>query len=165
MRGPTPERVWALTAFTEQVDLGRESHYRLTPASMTTALSTGMEQSQITSLLERGSRQPLPAELSGKLLAWSSSYRRTRLRRAVIVSVDDAGDREAMLNALAAQEWTAEALGPQSLVVWLREGPETRQHEEERVAAALQEAGFAPRWTTAPDSVEKHLSVAASDAH
>src|SRR5215217_3953212 len=47
LQSPSPDRVWALTAFAELVDLGRQSHYRLTPGSLGAALSAGVELDQI----------------------------------------------------------------------------------------------------------------------
>ena len=51
---PSPDRVWALTAFSEPVDLGQLSHYRLTPGSLGASLAAGVELEQIVRFLERG---------------------------------------------------------------------------------------------------------------
>jgi hypothetical protein len=159
---PTPERVWALTAFTEQVDLGRESHYRLTPTSISAALESGTEIGQITKLLQRGSRKPLPAELTARLESWARSFRNARLQRAIVVSFEDAGEQEAILNALAGRDWRVEALGALSVLVRRDHAPDGSTIEEEQLVAALRGAGFVPTWTKGNGGVDPGVPSAAA---
>ncbi len=163
LRGPTPERVWALMAFAEQVDLGRESHYRLTPTSIAAALEAGAEVGQINNLLARGSRQPVPDELSSKLLGWVRNYRQARLQRAIVVSVEKADDREALLSALSGRDWKVDALGPTSVLVQLSHVPDAVADEDENVIAVLRAVGFVPRWSEGLGSIEVQVAVAGSD--
>ena len=111
--------MWALSAFSEPVDLGRQSHYRLTPGSLGAALAAGVELDQIVRFLERGSRQPLPNELAANLTTWARGFRRVGLRRAVILRPDDADERPALMQALAEAGWTAEPLGESAVLVSL----------------------------------------------
>jgi hypothetical protein len=151
LRAPSPERVWALSAFAEQVDLGPESHYRLTPGSIAAALAAGIERDQIVGLLERGSRQPLPVELAANLQSWAKGYRRVRLRRAVVLRVDDAGERATLLQTLHDVGWRAEPLGDQAVLVTVAAGPREDARGEDALVAVLRAAGLAPRWTSTSD--------------
>jgi len=72
---PTPERVWALSAFTELVELGETSHYRLTSQSVAAALTAGVRQDQITGYLERSSGAPLPPTVAASLSEWGQRLR------------------------------------------------------------------------------------------
>ena len=152
LRIPTPARVWALSAFTEPVDLNRESHYRLTASSIAAALAAGIEREQIVAFLERGSRQPLPPALAADLTAWARGYRRVRLRRAVILTCDDPDERQPLLHTLNEGGWSAEPLGESAVVVSLPPADPAASladHGEEPLLATLRAAGHAPRWITA----------------
>jgi hypothetical protein len=152
---PSPERVWALSAFAEQVDLGPVSLYRLTPGSLSTALAAGVEREQIVAFLERASRQPLPPALAASLEQWTRAVRRVRLRRAVTLGVD-AADRALLMQTLGEAGWEAEPLGEHALLVSLPEstGPRPddaiRDPSETRLVAALRAAQFSPLWAAAP---------------
>jgi hypothetical protein len=153
LQSPSPDRVWALTAFSELVDLGRESHYRLTPGSIGAALTTGVELDQIVRFLERGSRQPLPHEFEANLATWARSYRRIRMRRAVILRPDDAAERPILLQALREAGWTAESLGDLTVLVSLAHEATDVDQGEEALIRTLRAAGHAPRWTTVSEDV------------
>ena len=150
---PSPDRVWALSSFSEFVDLGRESHYRLTAASIAGALAAGVERDQIAGFLERNSRQPLPENIAASLASWARGYHRVRLRRAAIVNLDDPVDRPALLHALYEEGWTAEPLGDQALLVSYAAGQPVAESDE-RLVAALRAAGQAPQWTAPRDEGE-----------
>jgi hypothetical protein len=162
LRAPTPERVWALSAIAEQVDLGPESHYRLTPGSVGAALAAGIERDQIAGLLERGSRQPLPPDLAANLATWSKSYRLVRLRRAVILRVDDHDERAVLLQTLRDSGWQAEPVGDQAVLVPVASGDGDAARGEDGLVAALRAAGLAPRWVTARDEAVGPISAPAS---
>ncbi len=153
LQSPSPERVWALTAFAEHVDLGRQSHYRLTPGSLGAALAAGVELDQIVRLLERGSRQPLPTELAANLATWARGFRRVGMRRAVVLRPDDADERPAVLQALREAGWTAEPLGDLAVLVFLPPEATDVDQGEEALIRTLREAGHAPRWATVSEDV------------
>jgi hypothetical protein len=153
LQSPSPERVWALTAFAEHVELGRQSHYRLTPGSLSAALAAGVELDQIVRLLERGSRQPLPSELAANLATWARGFRRVGMRRAVILRPDDAAERPVLLQALREADWTAEPLGDLAILVSLSPEVTDVARGEDALMRTLREAGHAPRWTTVSEDV------------
>ncbi len=159
LQSPSPDRVWALTAFSELVDLGRESHYRLTPGSLGAALATGVELDQIVRFLERGSRQPLPHELAANLATWARGYRRIRMRRAVILRPDDAAERPILLQALREAGWTAEPLGDLAVLVSLAHEATDVDQGEEALIGALRAAGHAPRWATVSEDIASTLGL------
>jgi len=151
LQSPSPDRVWALTAFSELVDLGRESHYRLTPGSIGAALASGVELDQIVKFLERGSRQSLPNELAANLATWARGYRRVRMRRAIILRPDDPAERPVLLQALQEADWTAEPLGDLAVLVYLASEATDVDQGEEALIRTLRAAGHAPRWITASE--------------
>jgi hypothetical protein len=150
---PSPDRVWALTAFSEPVDLGQLSHYRLTPGSLGASLAAGVELEQIVRFLERGSRQPLPKDLAANLAIWARGFRRVGMRRAIILRPDDANERAPLLQALRDASWTAEPLGDLAVLVSLP--PETTDVDqgEEALIRTLRAAGHAPRWATVSEDI------------
>jgi hypothetical protein len=161
LQSPSPERVWALTAFSELVDLGRLSHYRLSPGSLGAALATGVELDQIVRFLERGNRQALPPELAGNLATWARGYRRIRMHRAVILRPDDAAERPALLQALREAGWSAEPLGDLAVLVFLATEAADGDQGEEALIGALRAAGHAPRWATVSEETTALTGVSA----
>jgi hypothetical protein len=153
LQSPSPDRVWALTAFSELVDLGRPSHYRLTPGSLGAALATGVEFDQIVRFLERGSRQSLPHELAATLATWARGYRRIRMRRAVILRPDAAAERPILLHALREAGWSAEPLGDLAVLVSLATDVANAGQGEEALIGALRAAGHAPRWAMVSEDI------------
>ncbi len=148
LRLPSPDRVWALTAFSELTDLGRHSHYRLTPGSLGAALAAGVELDQIVGFLERGSRQPLPNELAANLEAWTRGFHRVRMRRAVVLRPDDAAERQTLIQVLRDAGWTAEPLGDLAVLVSLALQATNVDRGEEALISTLRASGHAPRWAT-----------------
>jgi hypothetical protein len=146
LQTPSPARVWALSAFTEPVDLGQESHYRLTPEAIGVALASGVEREQIVTFLERSSGRPLPPVLATRLTDWMRAQRQIGLRRAIVLTLDDAAECESLLASLRARGWTVEPHGTQSLLVLLGTSDADARLEEERLFGVLREAGHAPRW-------------------
>jgi hypothetical protein len=161
LQSPSPDRVWALTAFSELVDLGRPSHYRLTSGSLGAALATGVELDQIVRFLERGSRQSLPHELAANLATWARGYRRIRMHRAVILRPDDTAERAVLVQALREAGWSAEPLGELAVVVSLATDATDASRGEEALISALRAAGHAPRWATVSEEMTA-LSVASA---
>jgi len=154
--------VWALTAFSELVDLGRQSHYRLTPGSLAAALAGGVDLDQIVRFLERGSRHPLPKELAANLTTWARGLHRVGMHRAVILRPDDAAERPALIQVLADAGWTAEPLGELAVLVSLAFEAADVDQREDALIATLRAAGHAPRWTTVSDDTA--LTTASSPA-
>jgi hypothetical protein len=148
LQSPSPDRVWALTAFCEFVDLGRQSHYRLTPGSLGAALAAGVELDQIVRFLERGSRQSLPKDLAANLTTWARGFRRVGMRRAVILRPDDAAERPVLIQTLAEAGWMAEPLGDLAVLVSLAPEAADVERGEEALIGTLRAAGHAPRWAT-----------------
>jgi Helicase conserved C-terminal domain len=162
LQSPSPDRVWALTAFSELVDLGRQSHYRLTPGSLGAALSAGVELDQIVRFLERGSRQPLPKELAANLTTWARGFHRVGMSRAVILRPDDAAERPALIQVLADAGWTAEPLGELAVLVPLISGAADVDQGEDALIGTLRAAGHAPRWAAAVSDDDTALITAST---
>jgi hypothetical protein len=166
LQWPSPNRVWALSAFTEPVDLGPQSHYRLTPDSIALALGSGIERAQIVAFLERGSGRPLPDELAANLAAWARSYRRVGLQRAVVLRLDEASQCGALMHRLREDGWPVEAHHSSSLLVTLDGDGASGERDEGHLVAAIRAAGFAPHWAAdASDAAEQSgtLSMAIDD--
>lgn len=152
---PSPERVWALSAFAEQVDLGPVCHYRLTAGSVAAALSAGIERGQIAEFLERTSRRPLPAAIGEALERWARAVRRVSMRRAAVLAVDDEAERLPLLQILAEGGWAAEPLGERAVLVTFARpsAPEAMgaDAEEGRLIATLRAAHISPLWSAPPE--------------
>jgi hypothetical protein len=143
LRVPSPGRVWALTAFAEPVDLGPESHYRLTQSSLTAALAGGVDLEQIVVYLQRSSGEPLPSALAGKLAAWARSVKRVRVERGFLLRVDAAEEAAALCRALRESGWDVEQRGDRGLLVTRADGA-TSPAADDQLWIALRAAGFAP---------------------
>lgn len=148
---PTPDRVWALSAFAEQVDLGVASHYRLTSRSIGAAIATGVTQERIVAFLERGSRTALPEELLGQIAAWAQAQRVVHLQRAISLQLDTPALREALLHRLQQETWQVERLGEQGLLVQLASPDADAEEQSLNLQEVLQRARFTPRWRGADD--------------
>lgn len=150
LQAPSPERVWALSAFAEQVDLGAVSHYRLTSGSIAAALAAGIERGQIAAFLERAGRRPLPTAIADSLERLERAVRRVWMRRAVILAVDDDTERESLLSLLAEGGWQAEPLGERRVLVTLSApgAPEAAESDsdEARLIEMLSAAHVSPLW-------------------
>jgi hypothetical protein len=133
------------------VDLGRSSHYRLTPGSLGAALSAGVELDQIVRFLERGSRRPLPNDLAANLTTWARGFHRVGMRRAVILRPDDSAERPALMQTLTDAGWTVEPLGDLAVLVSLAPEAADTVQGEEALIGTLRASGHAPRWATVSD--------------
>jgi hypothetical protein len=145
LRGPSPLRVWSLSAFADVDRLDRVVRYRLTEESVARALTAGFEARQVLSFLAAQSRTAVPAEVEERLREWTRGFRRVRLRRAVVVTPDDAALMDELGGVVAALGFATTAIG-ETLVVLLPESG--GEHQEATVVAALREAGFTPQWDT-----------------
>ncbi|HKG24884.1 MAG TPA: hypothetical protein VKB09_04505, partial [Thermomicrobiales bacterium] len=97
------------------------------------------------SFLAAQSGTAVPAGVEQRLREWTRGFRRVRLRRAVVVTPDDAALMDELGGIVAAHGLTTRAVGD-ALVVMLPESG--GEDQEATLAAALREAGFTPQWDT-----------------
>jgi hypothetical protein len=139
---PTPRRLWALGALAEQVRLDTVSTYRLTAAAVQRGIASGLTAEQIVTFLERGSGGELPQNVAFTLREWTRGHEGVRLGHALILRPDSAAALDRLRLALERARLAApEPLADGRLLLILSAGA-----DPEAVAAALREAGFAPRW-------------------
>jgi hypothetical protein len=143
LRVATPSRVWALTAFAEPVDLGPDSHYRLTPGSVGTALASGVDLDQIVAYLERASGQPLPDALAANLATWAREVRRVRVARGYLLRCDETAESAALGQTLREIGWEVLPHGDRALLVTPGSGARSRATDDQ-LWLALRTAGYAP---------------------
>jgi hypothetical protein len=139
---PTPERVWALSAFAELVELGKASRYRLTSQSIAAALTAGVRQDQIAGYLERSSGAPLPAPVAVSLAEWVQRLRVVRMEPATVLDLDDPIARDQLGRFLRREAWEVSDLGDRQLLV--RGGAGTPRGDD-ALRAAIERSGFMPR--------------------
>jgi hypothetical protein len=146
--GPTPERVWALSAFAELVDLGETSRYRLTSQSVAAALTAGVRQDQITGYLERSSGEPLPPAVAASLTEWVQRLRVVRLEPATVLDLDDRTARDQLGRLLRREAWEVSDLGERQLLIRGNAGGE---RADDALRQAIERAGFMPRTAVGDD--------------
>ena len=149
LHGPTPERVWALSAFSELVELGETSRYRLTSQSVGAALATGVRQDQISGYLERSIGAPLPPAVAGSLAEWVQRLRVVRLEPATVLDLDDRTARDQLGRMLRRNAWEVSELGDRQLLI--RAGAGTSRGED-ALRQAIEQAGFMPRVPAGEDA-------------
>ncbi|MFT4041489.1 MAG: helicase-associated domain-containing protein, partial [Thermomicrobiales bacterium] len=154
---PSPERVWALSAFAELVDLGEISRYRLTSQAVAGALSAGVRHDQIVEYLERASERPLPEQVAASLAAWVQRLRIVRLEPATVLDLDDASACDMLARHLRRHGWAVTGLTDRQLLV--RPGPDAAL-DLPALRQMLEGAGFSPR--TAAD-IEAQAPTSAPD--
>ena len=159
LRLPSPGRVWALTAFAEPVDLGPESHYRLTQSSLAAALAAGADLEQIVAYLERASGQPVPAGLARNLEEWARAVKRVRVARGFLLRVDDTAEAAALCKALREGGWDVEQRGDRELLVTAGQGASSRAADDQ-LWLALRAAGYARFVTKWADEIPAHAESA-----
>lgn len=145
---PTPERVWALSAFAELVDLGQASRYRLTSQSVAAALTAGVRQDQITGYLERSSGAPLPPSVAASLTEWVQRLRVVRLEAATVLDLDDRTARDQLGRLLRRAAWEVSDLGERQLLIRSSAGAPP---EDDALRKTIERAGFVPRSATGDD--------------
>ena len=152
----SPERVWALSAFAEVVDLGPESRYRLTSTSIAAALASGVQRRHVVSFLELASRQTLPRELAETLERYAHDARQVRMQHAVVLHVDDPAELTNLAQSLAEGGWDAELLSGHAVLVALPEQIGSRSLGADPRSAplieALRTAHYSPLWVAAFDA-------------
>lgn len=148
LHGPTPERVWALSAFTELVELGKTSRYRLTSQSIAAALAAGVRQDQITGYLERSSGAPLPPPVATSVAEWVQRLRVVRFESATVLDLDDRTARDQLGRILRREAWEVSDLGDRQLLIRVRAGA---PREDDALRQAIERAGFMPRTGVAED--------------
>jgi len=148
LHGPTPERVWALSAFAELVELGETSRYRLTSQSVAAALTAGVRQDQITGYLERSSGAPLPAAVAASLTEWVQRLRVVRVEAATVLDLDDRNARDQLGRFLRREAWEVSELGDRQLLI---RGSVGGPRGDEALRQAIERAGFMPRTAAAED--------------
>jgi hypothetical protein len=146
---PTPERVWALSAFAELVELGETSRYRLTSPSVAAALTAGVRQDQITGYLERSSGGPLPESVTASLAAWVQRLRVVRLEAATVLDLDDRTARDQLGRFLRREAWEVSDLGDRQLLIRSNDG---KSHGSDALPQAIERAGFMPRTAAGEDA-------------
>ncbi len=96
VRDANPLRVWSLSAFADLVELGDESRYRLSEASVRRALAAGFAARQIVTYLAGETGRPLPGEVEARLNGWGRETRRVRVNRSLTIAPDDAAEVETL---------------------------------------------------------------------
>lgn len=148
LHDPTPERVWALSAFAELVELGETSRYRLTSQSVATALTAGVRQDQIAGYLERSSGAPLPTPMATSLTEWVQRLRVVRLSPATVLDLDDRSARDQLARILRRDRWEVSDLGDHQLLI---RGAAGISHAHGALQQAIERAGFMPRAAAVDD--------------
>jgi hypothetical protein len=143
LHDPSPLRVWSLTAFADLERLDRVTTYRLTEDSVARALAAGFESGQILSFLAGQAGAPVPAEVEQRLQAWSHGFRRVRLRRALVITPDEATLMDEVREVVARHGFAVTPLGDALVVAFPSSADEERQAA---LTAALRDAGFTPQW-------------------
>jgi hypothetical protein len=146
---PTPERVWALSAFAELVGLGETSRYRLTSQSVAAALTAGVRQDQITGYLERSSGASLPSPVAASLTEWVQRLRVVRLEAATVLDLDDRTARDQLGRFLRREAWEVSDLGERQLLI---RGSAGMANQDDALRQAIERAGFMPRTVAGEDA-------------
>ncbi|MGZ3622442.1 MAG: helicase-associated domain-containing protein [Ktedonobacteraceae bacterium] len=97
-----------LDSFAERLRLEHIAQYRLTKASVTNAIQSGLQAETIQQILEQAAGGPIPQNVQYSLLEWERQARRIELWRGVtLIEVDDA----ALLDQLLADAETRNLFG------------------------------------------------------
>lgn len=151
---PTPNRVWALSAFTELVDHGPVSHFRLVEEAVVQTLGAGVNESQIVSFLRRASGDRLPAAVQARIATWSRPLQRADIQAAFVVRVESARAASSLLDALQTNGWAVQFLDEQTLLAVARQA-NVPDAEGLRLQEAIRAAGHLPHWPHAVDPAEE----------
>ncbi len=138
-----------LDRFAERVNLEHIAQYRITKASVTRAIQTGLHAEDIKTILEQAAGGDIPQNVQYSLAEWERQARRIELwRGATLLEVDE----EALLDELLANDQTRVLLGrrlsPRLAEVALHQLPALqaflwrRDYLPSVVAAPTQDAGL-----------------------
>ena len=106
---PTSEALLVkIDRFAERVSLEHIAQYRITKASVTRAIQTGLHADDIKTILEQASGGDVPQNVHYSLMEWERQARRIEMwRNAILLEVDES----ALLDELFAHEQTRSLLG------------------------------------------------------
>ncbi len=134
----------SLDRFAERVSLEHIAQYRLTKASVTRAIQTGLHAGEIQEMLERAAGGDLPQNVRYSLVEWERQARRVEMwRDATLFEVDEA----ALLDALFADEATRPLLRRRLAPTLAEVAP---QHLSE-LQNLLWQRGYLPALASAPE--------------
>lgn len=145
---PAPIHIWSLTAFGDAASLRPEPTYQLTPGSVGRALSAGFDLDQIIRYLERQSGGEIPETVVRLLREWTAGYKRVRLRRSVILTLDAGANLGPLQAALGDADLTVETRGNGELLVTLPATGEDDEAAETALLKALRAAGYVGQWVS-----------------
>jgi hypothetical protein len=124
------------------VDLGVTSVFLLSQESLARSLAAGFELRHVTGFLASQSGTALPAEVEQHLADWARQYRRVRLRRAIVVTPDDAEAIKDIHQAVLAAGIPAQIAG-ESVVIEIQGDGTAAEAVIEQI---LRERGLTPLW-------------------
>jgi hypothetical protein len=145
---PSPLHIWSLSAFADAEGLQPEARFQLRPGAVGRALGAGFDLEQITTYLTRQGNGELPGKLRETLHDWTVGYRRVRMRRAVVLSVDSDAARDELragLDDAGLDVLTAPGHG-HDLIVLLPTSAEEPEDAEDHLLTALRARGYAGQW-------------------
>jgi hypothetical protein len=151
LAAPTPVRVWALSAFSDQVQLRPAARYRITEATLERAFHGGATAQDVIRFLETELGGPLPEAASARLNGWAAAYRRVRVKALIAVEPDDPAQIEEIARVLREAGWEVTTEARRILA----EPPEIQRLERalESVSELLDQAGFTTRHAGPPSEL------------
>lgn len=149
---PSPLRIWATTAFADQVRLRPVAEYRITRRSLKGALAAGFRIEDVETFLERQSGAPLEPAVRSRLDEWAETLGRVWLTPSLILEPDQDDDLGSLRSLLEAEGLQVTPLGSR-LLVEDADGS-TPAAFALRLDALLRTAGRSPQFRRLPDSLE-----------
>ena len=154
---PTSEALLVkLDRFAERVSLEHIAQYRITKASVTRAIQTGLHANDIKTILEQASGGDVPQNVQYSLVEWERQARRIEMwRNATLLEVDES----ALLDELFIHEQTRSLLGRRLAPCLV----EVLPHQLPALQTFLWQRDYLPSLVTAPTqdivSDNGHLAV------
>ncbi|MCO5221079.1 MAG: helicase-associated domain-containing protein [Thermomicrobiales bacterium] len=151
LRDPTPVRIWALTAFADQMRLHPSAEYRISNRSLKRALAAGFRVDDVMTFLERQGGLALEQAARAQLRSWAETLGRVWLAPALIVQPEQDEDIRALRATLEALELRVTPHGPAFVV----EGSDGLSAETlaSRVERGLLDAGKTPQFRASPEAL------------
>lgn len=148
---PSPVRIWALTAFADQVRLSPEAEYRITSRSLKRALTAGFRVEDVVTFLERQSGSPVDGVAGAQLMAWAETLGRVWLAPALVIQAEQEEETRTLRAVLEASGLRVTPHEGALLV----EGSAGISSEAlaVRVEQVLRESGKTPQFRTSPDTL------------